>query len=62
MFSSDIKNKKWNSHERHYNYDDFVSTKYFPVKDVNKSTKGKTSFKGVADVQKNFNKTVLHYW
>ena len=47
MFFSDIKNKKWNSHEGHYNYDDFVRRKYFPVKHVNKSTKGKASFMGV---------------
>ena len=40
-----------NSQEGHYKYDDFVSTKYFPVKDVNKSNKGKASFIGVADVQ-----------
>ena len=51
MFFSDINNKKWNSHKGHYNYDDFASTTYFPVKDVNKSTKGKASFIGVADVQ-----------
>ena len=51
MFFSDIKNQKWNSHKGHYNYDDFASTKYFPVKDANKSTKGKASFIGVADVQ-----------
>ena len=50
MFFSDIENKKWNSHEGNYNYDDFVSTKYFSVNDVNKSTKGKASFIGVADV------------
>ena len=47
MFFSDIKNKKWNSHEGHYNYDDFVWRKYSPVKHVNKSTKGKASFMGV---------------
>ena len=49
MFFWGIKNKKWNSHEGHYN--DFASTKYFPVKDVDKSTKGKASFIGVAYVQ-----------
>ena len=47
MFFSDIENKKWNSNEGHYNYDDFVWRKYFPVKHVNKSTKGKASFMGV---------------
>ena len=47
---SDIKNKKWNSYEGHYNNDDFVSTKYFPVNDVHKSTNGKASFIGVDDV------------
>ena len=51
FFFSDIKNKKWNSHEGHFNYDDYVSTKYFPAKDVNKLTKGKASFIGVADGQ-----------
>ena len=50
IFFSDIENKKWNSHEGHYNYDDFLSTKYFPVNNVKKSAKGKASFIGVADV------------
>ena len=44
MFFSDIKNKKWNSYEGDYNYVDFVSRKYFPVKHVDKSTNGKASF------------------
>ena len=47
-----IKNKKWNSHEGYSNYDNFVLTKYFPVSDVHKSTKGKTSFIRVADFTK----------
>ena len=50
IFFSDIKNKKWNSHKGHYRYGDFVSTKYILVNDVSKSTKGKASFIGVADV------------
>ena len=35
---------------RTYNYDDFISTNYFPFNDVHKSAKGKASFIGVADV------------
>ena len=41
---------KSHSHKGHYNYDDFFSTKYFPAKDVTKSTKVKASLIGVADV------------
>ena len=47
---SDTENKKQNSRKRRYNHGDFVSTKYFPVNEVNKSTKGKASFIGVAGV------------
>ena len=42
----DIKKKKWNSYKEHDIYDDFVSKKYFPVNDIPKSTKSKTSVIG----------------
>ena len=42
----DITKKKWNSNKEHHNYDDFVSTKYFPVNGIPKSIKSKTSVIG----------------
>ena len=34
LYSFQILKKKWDSHKAHDNYDDFVSTKYFPVNGV----------------------------
>ena len=51
MFFQILKIRNGTHTKNIYNHDDFVSIKYFPVTDVNKSTKGKASFIEVADVQ-----------
>ena len=56
----DIKKKKWNSHKEHYIYDDFVSTKYFPVNDIPKPTKSKTSVIGT-ELRLNWLFTEIHF-